>query len=132
MNRTPDSQDYFEQQLLKISDASTFQAIRAGLTDQRRKAQSGHISQSFFPTDWYVDPAKLYVETSGALETSNGAGAPEAEQKIYAIQFLRRGSSLKLGSFHEIKKDKALGTKIPLSAPPPISAQPSTTSEGNP
>ena len=64
LNRTPDNTDYFEQQLLKIAEPTTYQAIRASLSDMRNHTLSGHVTQTFIPSDWYVDPKRLYVEAS--------------------------------------------------------------------
>ena len=118
LNRSPDNQDYFEQQLLKIADPATYQAIRASLSDMRRKSMTGHVSQSFTPTDWYVEPKKLYVEAAGELTTTNGTAPPETLDKIYAIRFLRHGSSLRLGSFEEIKREVSMGSKVQITPPP--------------
>ena len=118
LNRSPDNQDYFEQQLLKIADPGTYQAIRASLSDMRRKSMTGHVSQSFTPTDWYVDPKRLYVEAAGELTTTNGTAQPEQAEKVYALRFLRHGSSLRLGAFEEIKREQSMGSKVQITPPP--------------
>ena len=129
LNRTPDNTDYFEQQLLKIAEPTTYQAIRASLSDMRNHTLSGHVTQTFIPSDWYVDPKRLYVEASGTLVQSNGTSSPEEDPKIYAIKFVRRGASLRLFSFEEISKSKAQGQKVQITPPPAPTITPLSNTE---
>ena len=124
LNRTPDNTAYFEQQLLRIADPATYQAVRASLSDNGRHVLNGHVSQTFIPNDWYTDAAKLYVEASGTLVSSNGTQEPASEQKIYAIRFVRHGSSLRLASFEEIGRDRSRGAKLAITPPPPLASKP--------
>lgn len=120
LNRTPDNEGFFDQQILRIADAQTYQTIRDDLIDAARHTAEGHISQTFVPTDWYVDPKSLYVEVCGNLITNNGATTPEAAVKVYAERFVRHGTSIRLLSFEEIQPKDAVGAKVPLTpAPPP-------------
>ncbi len=79
---------------------------------------SAHISQTFVPTDWYVDAGKLYVEVAGNLIANNGAQPPTAASKLYALRFVRRGASVRLLSFEEIAPAQALGAKTPVTPAP--------------
>jgi len=128
LNRTPDNESFFDQQILKIADAATYQAIRNALIDAERRMAVAHVSQSFIPTDWYVDAARLYVEVCGNLIIGNGAAPPAAAAKVYALRFVRRGSSVRLLSFEEISPAQALGAKLPVTPAPleratPISSE---------
>jgi len=118
LNRTPDNEAFFDQQILKIADPATYQTIRDALIDAERHMASVHVSQTFIPTDWYVDAAKLYVEVSGDLIIANGAAQPTATVKVYALRFVRRGASLRLLSFEEIAAAQALGAKLPVTPAP--------------
>ena len=129
LNRTPDNTDYFEEQLLKIAEPSTYQAIRASLSDLRNHTLSGHVTQTFIPSDWYVDPRRLYVEASGTLVQSNGTSSPQEEPKIYAIRFARHGASLRLMSFEEVSRAKALGQKVQITPPPAPTLTPLSNTE---
>jgi len=118
LNRTPDNESFFDQQILKVADAATYQTIRDALIDAERRMAGAHVSQTFIPNDWYVDAAKLYVEVSGNLIIGNGAAQPAAAAKVYALRFVRRGSSLRLLSFEEINPAQALGAKLPVTPAP--------------
>jgi conjugal transfer pilus assembly protein TraE len=128
LNRTPDNESFFDQQILRVADAATYQTIRDALIDAERRMAATHVSQTFIPTDWYVDAARLYVEVSGNLIANNGAEQPLAASKIYAMRFIRRGSGIRLLSFEEIKPVQALGAKLPVTPAPleraiPISSE---------
>jgi len=118
LNRTPDNESFFDQQILKIADAATYQSIRNALIDAERRMANAHVSQTFIPNDWYVDAAKLYVEVSGNLIIGNGAAQPAATAKVYALRFVRRGASVRLLSFEEISPAQALGAKLPVTPAP--------------
>ena len=128
LNRTPDNEPFFDQQILKVADAATYQSIRDALIDGEHRMANAHVSQTFIPTDWYVDSAKLYVEVAGNLIANNGAEQPQAANKVYAMRFVRRGSGIRLLSFEEIKPAQALGAKLPVIPAPleratPISSE---------
>jgi len=111
LNRTPESSAYFEQQVLKIAEPKTYQAIRIALQDQRRDLKDQHVSQTFHPQDWYLDPGRLYAEVSGTLQRSNGTSVLANDPKTYALRFSRHGASLLLSSLVEIKPQDAVGLK---------------------
>ena len=128
LNRTPDNESFFDQQILKVADAATYQSVRDALIDAEHHMANAHVSQTFIPTDWYVDARKLYVEVAGNLIVGNGAQQPQAASKIYAMRFVRRGSGIRLLSFEEIKPAEALGAKVPVTPAPleratPISSE---------
>jgi conjugal transfer pilus assembly protein TraE len=128
LNRTPDNEPFFDQQILRVADAATYQSIRDALIDGEHRMANAHVSQTFIPTDWYVDAAKLYVEVAGNLIANNGAEQPQAANKVYAMRFVRRGSGIRLLSFEEIKPAQALGAKLPVTPAPleratPISSE---------
>lgn len=112
LNRTPESARYFERAVERITDARTYQAIKKGLIDDRRQRIASRTSQTFYPVDFYLDPKTLYAEVAGTLEVSNGTDVLERRPSIYAVRFVRRGASLRLTSFVEIKPDDAKGLKV--------------------
>lgn len=111
LNRTPETARYFERAVERIADAKTYQAIKAALIDDRRQRIASRTSQTFYPDDFYLDPAGLYAEAAGKLEVSNGSAILDRRQAIYAIRFVRRGASIRLTSFVELKPDEARGRK---------------------
>lgn len=109
LNRTPENGEYFEQQLLKIAEPTTYQAIRNALLDERRTLREQRLSQTFYPLDWYIDPANLYVEVQGNLQKSNGTQVLSTDPKTYAMRFKRRGAGILLASMTEIDPKEAKG-----------------------
>jgi conjugal transfer pilus assembly protein TraE len=127
LDRTPDNEAFFDQQILKIADPATYQTVRDALIDAERHMAAAHVSQSFIPTDWYVDARKLYVEVSGNLITADGARQPTAAAKIYALRFVRRGAGIRLLSFEDLPPAQALGAKLPVTPAPLERATPIST-----
>lgn len=111
LNRTPESARYFERAVERIADAKTYQAIKAALIDDRRQRIASRTSQTFYPDDFYLDPAGLYAEVAGTLEVSNGSDILDRRPAIYAVRFARRGSAIRLTSFVELKPEEARGRK---------------------
>ena len=56
----------------------------------------------------------LYAEVRGRLEISHGADIVEAKPRIYALQFVRRGSSVRLSSIGEIKPTASEGEQVTI------------------
>jgi conjugal transfer pilus assembly protein TraE len=115
LNRTPETDRYFERAMERIMDASTYQTIKGQLVDDRKRRQDTRTSQAFFPSDFYVDAEKLYAEVRGNLEVSRGTEIVETHPKIYALRFVRRGSSVRLTSIVEIKPEASLGEKVKVT-----------------
>jgi len=111
LNRTPETARYFERAVERVADAATYQAIKASLIDERRQRIASRTSQTFYPDDFYLDPASLYAEVAGSLEVSNGSNILDRRKTIYALRFVRRGASIRLTSFVEIKPEEARGRK---------------------
>jgi len=111
LNRTPESARYFERAIERITDAKTYQAIKAALIDDRRQRITSRTSQTFYPNDFYLDPATLYAEVAGTLEVSNGSDVLDRRPAVYAVRFARRGAALRLTSFVELKPEEARGRK---------------------
>ena len=109
LNRTPETARYFERAVERIADAPTYQAIKKSLIDDRRQRIASRTSQTFYADDFYLEPADLYAEVSGTLEVSNGSDILHRRPALYAARFVRRGASLRLTSFVEIKPDEARG-----------------------
>lgn len=111
LNRTPETDRYFERAMERICDAATYQEIKAAMVDDRKQRQETRSSQAWFPDDFYVDAPKLYVEVRGTLETSKGSEVVQTSRKIFALRFVRRGSSVRLTSIVEIKPETSEGEK---------------------
>jgi conjugal transfer pilus assembly protein TraE len=112
LNRTPETDRYFERSMEAICDATTYQQIKSAMVDDRKQRQDTRTSQAWFPNDFYVDSAKLLVEVRGILETSKGSEIVQSAPKIYQLRFVRRGSSVRLTSIIEIKPEASEGEKV--------------------
>lgn len=102
LNRTPETAQYFEQQLERVAEPATYQAIKSQLIEDRQKRRETKTSQTFFPLEWFVKPGGLMVEVTGKLQTSDGSQIIENETKHYRLRFARHGSAVRLSSFEEI------------------------------
>ena len=115
LNRTPETDRYFERAMEQILDPATYQKIKAEMVDDRKVREANRTSQAMFIDDVFVDAGKLYVEVGGNLEISRGTDIVESSRKIYAMRFVRRGSSVLLSSIGEIKPEAAEGQKIKVA-----------------
>lgn len=117
LNRTPESDRYFERAMEQVLEPATYQKIKADLVDDRRTRETTRTSQAFFPEDFYVNAPKLYAEVRGQLEISHGPDIVETSRKIYALHFARRGSSVRLSAIGEIKPEASEGERLKASQP---------------
>lgn len=130
LDRTPENQNYFDQQLLSIVEPETYQHIRQAEYEARRKQVVEHASQSFVPIEWYVDPRKLLVEVTGTLIVRHSdLTQPTQEQKSYRIRCKAHGLSLRILTFEEFKKADVPGaTKQAVPPPEPTLVDPQKVS----
>lgn len=117
LNRTPESDRYFERAMEGLLEPATYQKIKAQMVDDREARAASRTSQAFFPEDFYVNAPKLYAEVRGRLEISHGADILEARPRIYALQFVRRGASVRLSSIGEIKPAASEGEQVSIQNP---------------
>ena len=117
LNRTPESDRYFERAMEQVLEPATYQKIKADLVDERKTRETTRTSQAFFPEDFYVNAPKLYAEVRGQLEISHGSDIVETSRRIYALHFARRGSSVRLSAIGEIKPEASEGERLKVSSP---------------
>lgn len=115
LNRTPETDRYFERAMEGVLEPATYQKIKAQLVDDRQGRETSRTSQAFFPEDFYVNAPKLYAEVRGQLEVSHGSDIVETSRKVYALRFVRRGSSVRLSAIGEIKPEASEGEKLRAS-----------------
>ena len=112
LNRTPETDRYFERAMEEVLEPATYQTIKAQMVDDRRTRETTRTSQAFFPEDFYINAPRLYAEVRGRLEISHGADIIATSHKIYALHFVRRGSSVRLSAIGEIKAEASEGEKV--------------------
>jgi conjugal transfer pilus assembly protein TraE len=105
LNRTPETDAYFERSMEQVIEPATYQRIKAQLVDARKAREATRSSQAFFPDDVCVLAARLYVEVAGTLEESKGSDVVETTHRLYALQFVRHGSSVRLSAIGELKPE---------------------------
>jgi conjugal transfer pilus assembly protein TraE len=117
LNRTPETDRYFERAIEQVLEPATYQKIKADMVDARKVRETTRTSQVFFPEDFYINAPKLYAEVRGQLEVSHGSDIVETSRKIYALRFARRGSSVRLSAIGEIKPEASEGERLKASSP---------------
>lgn len=117
LNRTPETDRYFERAMEQVLEPATYQKIKADMVDARKVRETTRTSQAFFPEDFYINAPELYAEVRGQLEVSHGSDIVETSRKIYALRFARRGSSIRLSAIGEIKPEASEGEKLKASSP---------------
>lgn len=107
LNRTTQTARYMEERGQKYIDPETFENLRLQLANESRKATDLHQTQSFEPLNIFVDAKSLYVEVTGNVTITSGQTVVDSQQKIFAMQFTKKGSIILLKSIAEIEPDKA-------------------------
>lgn len=112
LNRSPETERYFERQIERIAAPATYQEIRQALIADRLERQESRTSQVFFPQSFYVEPHELYVEVRGRVDTLNSREVVKSEFKTYGVTFERHGSLVLLASFVPLEKDNEKGANV--------------------
>lgn len=112
LNRNPQSEDFFDKQVERLTTPETFQEIKQMMISQRLNRQENRASQVFFPQSFYVAPKELYVEVVGQLDTLNSREVLKSEHKTYGLTFVRRGSLVLLRSFVPVEKNDEKGSQV--------------------
>lgn len=107
LNRTTQTARYLEQRGEKLIDPETFEALRLQMANESRKATDLHQTQSFEPINIFVDTPSLYAEVTGNVVITSGQSIIDNQQKIFAMQFSKRGSMVLLKAIKEIDPSEA-------------------------
>ena len=107
LNRTTQTARYLEQRGEKLIDPDTFEALRLQMANESRKATDLHQTQSFEPINIFVDTPSLYAEVTGNVVITSGQSVIDHQQKIFAMQFSKRGSMVLLKAIKEIDPSEA-------------------------
>lgn len=129
LNRTTETAGYLEKEGRSLIDPETFEKLRLQMERSSRAAVANHQTQSFAPSDFYIDPANLIVEVTGQLSIATGNASVDTEDKIYRLTFSKHGARVLLKEIREITKDEAQGTKVQYTPPPPPKPLPPASEE---
>jgi conjugal transfer pilus assembly protein TraE len=99
LNRSPQSLDYWMNNVLKITDPSAYGAVKAKLLDITGNLRGSDITQSFEPHAINVDPDNLHSEMTGVLHVYVGQREVSQANVRYRFDWTYRGLSLRLAGF---------------------------------
>ena len=112
LNKTPETAAYFVGRAQRLMDPSHFEAVKIALEKDSARAEQTHTSQTFFPAEFYVDPAGLYSETRGRLVILQGQQVVDDQEKTYALRWRKTGTLVRLTSIEAIDPKDAKGQAI--------------------
>ncbi len=112
LNKTPETEPYFLKKAEQIMDPTVFEAMKVQLEKDSAESESLHQSQTFFPDDFYENAPKLYAEVRGKLQIIQGDKVVDDQEKIYALQFSKKGTLVRLLAIKEIDPKNSLGELI--------------------
>lgn len=112
LNRTPETEHYFERQVERITAPETYHEVKQQLIKDRLERRESRTSQVFFPDIFYVAPKDLYVEVKGRLQVQNAREIISSETKTYGLTFERQGSMVLLRSLVPVERADERGAQV--------------------
>ncbi|MEW4468456.1 type IV conjugative transfer system protein TraE [Parasphingorhabdus sp. JC815] len=107
LNRSPQSLDYWMDEILKVADPATHGRLKAELVKIVEEQRGSDISQTFIIRALTVDPASLISTATGTLKTFVGAQVIASEDRVFEFSWSQRGLSLALTGFRRLPQDKS-------------------------
>ena len=107
-NRHPDDAEYFETNALRLASPVFHNDLKKMLEEERAARFTRDASQIFRVRKMNTVPAKLYVEVHGVRTTLINGEVTKNEGKIYRIQFVRNGWSLKMSDIAELTENMSV------------------------
>lgn len=102
LNRSPNNLDYFSRQILRIVDPRAHADMQQQLAALQADARESQVSTTFFPTEIFVDPAGLYSEIAGELNSFVGTTRVTSDTTRYGARWTYAGLRLALVDFWEL------------------------------
>lgn len=103
LNRHPNNTDYFQENILRVVDASVYSQMERELAASRQERIRTRTSTVFHPLSIYVDPDEAYTEIHGQLRTYVGPQEVEQAEKTFAARWTVSGLTVRLLEFVEIE-----------------------------
>jgi conjugal transfer pilus assembly protein TraE len=104
LNRSPETLQYWMDNLLRIADPQTRGALKRELVKVVNEQQGSQISQFFTIDTLSVDPKALTSEVTGVLHTIAGSKEVTAQPRRFRFTWSYSGVSLKLRGFGMVQK----------------------------
>jgi len=105
LNRSPESLDYWMEQILKIADPKAHGRLKAELVKIVTEQRGSDIAQAFVISSLKVDAHSLKSEVSGTLKTFVGAQVIASEERRFEFQWTYSGLRLSLSGFSQLATD---------------------------
>jgi conjugal transfer pilus assembly protein TraE len=99
LNRQPDQGEYFERELLRVTDPATHGEFRRTMTEDRERAAKSNTSTVFYPREIKTWPGKSQSSVRGVLDTMVGETRVESAEKTYVLAWKVSGTQVLLRSF---------------------------------
>ena len=107
LNRSPQSLDYWMDEILKIADPAAHGRLKAELVKIVEEQRGSDVSQSFIIRGLTVDPSSLVSTATGTLKTFVGAQVIASEARSFEFRWSQRGLSLALTGFRRLPQDES-------------------------
>ncbi|WP_430427706.1 type IV conjugative transfer system protein TraE [Parasphingorhabdus sp.] len=105
LNRSPESLDYWMEQILKLADPKAHGRLKAELVKIVTEQRGSDIAQAFVIRSLKVDPTALTSEVSGTLKTFVGAQVIASEERRFQFRWTYTGLRLSLSGFSQLAND---------------------------
>jgi conjugal transfer pilus assembly protein TraE len=102
LNRSPESLDYWMEQILKVADPAAHGRLKAQLVEIVEEQRGSDVAQAFVISKMVVDPKDLTSTASGTLKTFVGAQVIASQQRSFEFTWRRRGLSIALAGFRQL------------------------------
>ncbi|MDG6079895.1 conjugal transfer protein TraE [Erythrobacter litoralis] len=102
LNRSPESLDYWMEQILKVADPASHGRLKAQLVAIVEEQRGSDVAQAFVISKMMVDPEDLRSTATGTLKTFVGAQVIASQQRSFEFTWRRRGLSLALAGFRQL------------------------------
>ena len=105
LNRSPESLDYWMEQILKLADPKAHGRLKAELVKIVTEQRGSDIAQAFVIRSLKVDPHALTSEVAGTLKTFVGAQVIASEERRFQFRWTYAGLRLSLSGFSQLAND---------------------------
>ena len=105
LNRSPESLDYWMEQILRLADPKAHGHLKAELVKIVTEQRGSDIAQAFVIRSLKVDAQALTSEVTGTLKTFVGAQVIASEERRFQFRWNYAGLRLSLSGFSQLASD---------------------------
>jgi conjugal transfer pilus assembly protein TraE len=107
LNRSPESLDYWMDQILELAAPAHHGALKAELVRIVEEQRGSDVSQAFVIKELLVDEKGLTSEVHGTLKTFVGAQVIASDERKFKFNWTYQGLRLGLAGFVQLSADPA-------------------------